>query len=419
MNTDNRQQHKEHVHDNQSNAPSDKTSRHSARPIEVDSHGQRQRKRQYISERDAELRKIKTEYPDRVKHITYKQPSQSKAGLRMLAITVLIVFLLFSLSLLAVFGIAAAIKNAQNPTDTEAQTADTTKAPSTDSSIETNSPDTNTDTPPEPPSVYASATESTALLTSEIESSNAIMINLQDLTILAQKGSEERIYPASMTKIMTLLVGIENMQSLDQKATVTKQTYDYCYTEGASVVGFLANEEVTVKDLLYGTILPSGADATMTLAECIAGSEEAFVRLMNAKASELGLKNTNFVNTSGLHHPEHYSTVHDIAIILKAAISNTECFKILSCNFYTTSQTPEHTNGIPLYSIVHSRISSIKSNDFTIIGGKTGFTPEAGQCLATYAIDSKSNEYIFVSANAPNRSVPVSDAEFAYSTYIE
>ncbi len=397
------------------------TQRHSAEPIEVDTRGQRQRTKQYENEKSAQINKIKTENPDYVRHKNYKQPHANKNGARSFIIITLGIFLFFSLSLLAVFGIALAVKNAREPHDTTAPTTEISDGMTngTDSSTATASPETGITPPPPPPSVYASATPSTVALGSKVGSSNAIMIDLNSFTILAQKGAESRIYPASMTKIMTLLVGVENMESLDQSATVTKHTVDYCYKEGASVVGFVANEQVVVKDLLYGTILPSGADATMTLAECIAGSEEAFVRLMNTKATELGLENTHFVNTSGLHHPDHYSTVHDIAIILKAAMSNETCFKILSADFYTTTQTAAHPHGIPLHSIVHMRTSSIKSNSFTIIGGKTGFTPEAGQCLATYAIAEDNREYIFVTANAADRNIPVKDAEYAYRTYIE
>ncbi len=335
------------------------------------------------------------------------------------------IFLFFATSLLAVFGIAVALKNASDPQDTSTGTGDDILGVQTDilSPTDTSAFESSKDPHPEPepdvPSIYASATPSTVDLTSEIGSANAIMIDLDSFTVIAQKGADDRIYPASMTKIMTLLVGVEHMQSLDQKAIVTKQTVDYCYNEGASIAYFKPDEEVTVQDLLYGTILPSGADATMTLAECIAGSEEGFVKLMNEKAAELGLENTHFANTSGLHHPDHYSTVHDIAIILKTAMSNETCFKILSANHYITSKTTQNPNGIPLDSIAHKRIADIKSSAFTIIGGKTGYTPEAGQCLATYAIAEDGKEYIFVSANAADRAIPVKDAQFAYTTYIE
>lgn len=404
---------------------------HRADPIEIDRHGQRQRKRQYQNQSNAEINRIKAENPDYVRHKQYTQPrvnsSASKTtiildfSVRTTFVLVFSIFLFFALSLLAVYGVATMVKNATVPPadtsnavvlETGNDTADTS-AGSNDASSEGGEEEA----PPPPEQIYASVTPSTVFFTTEIGSTNAIMIDLQSFTVVGEKRSDDKIYPASLTKIMTLLVAAENMQSLTQTATVSKHTVNYCYTEGASSVGFSANETVTMEDLLYGTILPSGADATMTLAECISGSEEAFVRLMNTKAAELKLANTHFVNTSGLHHPDHYSTVHDIALILKAAMQNEICFKVLTTSHYVTSQTKQHPNGIALYSIVHSRTSSIKSTKYTVVGGKTGFTPEAGQCLATFAITDDNREFIFVTASAADRATPVHDAEYAYTNY--
>ena len=387
----------------------------SAAPIEIDNRGQRQRRTQYINSSKAEIERIKNENPDYVRHKSYSQPRVTAHSKRNAFVLVFVIFLCFSLSLLAVYGIANLLK--EDTPVTETQGTDTNGS-STDTVSQTEQQTSDvSDTDEVIDSVYASVTPSTAELFGNVYSSNAILIDIKNNTILAQKSPDAKIYPASMTKIMTLLVAVENMSSLDQTATVTKQTTNYCYTEGASIAGFAANETVTVKDLLYGTILPSGADATMTLAECIAGSEAEFVKLMNKKAADLGLENTNFVNTSGLHHNDHYSTVHDISIILKTAIQNDICFKVLSASHYTTSSTEQHPNGIPLYSIVHSRTSSINLSDITIVGGKTGFTPEAGQCLATYAVTTDNKEYIFVSANGADKLQPVADAEYAYKTY--
>ena len=396
---------------------------HSADPVEVDLHGQRQRKRQYQKQANADINRIKAQNPDYVHHKNYTQPRANFSATRAAFVLVFSIFLFFALSLLAVYGIATAVKNATTPpADTSSNNAiietNDNAANSNAESGENNDSGDNTEDPPPPPEqIYASVTPSTVFFTNEVGSTNAILIDLQSFTIVGEKNSDDKIYPASLTKIMTLLVAVENMQSLTQTATVTKHTVDYCYTEGASAVGFSANETVTMEDLLYGTILPSGADATMTLAECISGSEEAFVRLMNTKAAELKLVNTHFVNTSGLHHPDHYSSAHDIALILKAAMQNEICFKVLTTSHYVTSQTTQHPNGIPLYSIVHSRVSSVKSSNFEIVGGKTGFTPEAGQCLATFAITEDNREFIFVSANATDKLIPVNDAKYAYTNY--
>ena len=155
----------------------------------------------------------------------------------------------------------------------------------------------------------------------------------------------------------------------------------------------------------------------MTLADCIAGSEAAFVELMNKKAEELGLTGTHFVNTSGLHDPDHYSTVHDIAVILRAAVDNDICYKVLTTSHYLTSKTEQSPEGIHLYSLVHTRLSGTKVDGLTIVGGKTGYTPEAGQCLATYAISDDNREFILVTANASDKKQPVSDAQYVYSNY--
>lgn len=406
---------------NEANRQTEASDRRSATPSPVDTRGQRKRTKQYINAHQAEIEKIKRENPDIIRHKNYSNSYQHKRRRNSLLILVLVVFLFFSLSLLAVYGVATMLKERSRPsitTDTPGDTTVTTDSSTTDSQAIESTADTTEQKPIVKP-VYAQITDHTKNLGANIISTNAILIELDTHTITAQKSANEKIFPASMTKIMTLLVAAENMTSLNQTATVTKQTTNYCYVEGASVVGFDPDETVTMEDLLYGTILPSGADATMTLAECIAGSEEKFVELMNKKAQDLGLNGTHFVNTSGLHHPDHYSTVHDIALILKAAMDNDICFKVLTSSHYVTSETTQHATGIPLYSIVHQRIALIKLNTVEVIGGKTGYTPEAGQCLATFAITQDGREFIFVSANAPagDKLQPARDAEYAYKTY--
>ncbi len=396
----------------------------SAAPRPVDTKGVRQRTRQYESKQNAEINRIRRENVDVMKHKSYQNSYASKRKRNARIILVLAIFLAFSLSLLVVWGIAVMVKGLPS-SDNDAVTtsyieennfpADDTE---TDTGVDTSIID---DDPPVTIPVYALPTNTTAEMGSELLSTNSILIDLNSHTIIAQKGGNSKIFPASMTKIMTLLVAVENAPSLDTLATVTKETVDYCYQEGASIAYFKANETVTIEDLLYGTILPSGADATMTLAQAIAGSEEGFVELMNQKALELGLTGTHFVNTSGLHDPNHYSTPHDIALILKAAMENNTCFRVLSAETYTTSITTQNPEGIKLSSIVHNRLAYTEIQGLEIVGGKTGFTPEAGQCLATYAASNDGkHEYILVTANAdPSKKMdPVKDAEYVYKTYV-
>ena len=176
-------------------------------------------------------------------------------------------------------------------------------------------------------------TAQTRRLGDEISSSYAVLIDLQSNTILAEKSSKTVINPASMTKILTLLVAAEHLNSLDDTFTITREITDYCYVNDCSVVGLDVGETVTVRELLYGTILSSGADAALGLAEAVAGSHEAFVELMNAKLAELGLAETaHFTNCVGLYDESHVCTVYDMAMILKAAMDNELCRQVLSAH---------------------------------------------------------------------------------------
>ena len=167
-----------------------------------------------------------------------------------------------------------------------------------------------------------SADADTVQLDDTIDSSYAVLIDEDSGTILAEKDSGARISPASMTKVLTLLVGAEYAAGhLDDTFTMTVDITDYCYVNKCSVVGLMVGETVPVRELLYGTILPSGADAALGLAVYVSGSQEAFVELMNQKLEELGVSGTaHFTNCVGLYDENHYCTVTDMALILRAAM---------------------------------------------------------------------------------------------------
>ena len=188
--------------------------------------------------------------------------------------------------------------------------------------------------------------------TSEIPTTNdagsAIIVNLKTHKVVAARNAEERFYPASTTKIMTLLVAQENIKSYDDTFTMTTDITDPLYVAEATVAGFLSGEVIKMTDLLYGTILPSGADAAVGLATKISGGEPQFVELMNKKVKELGLKNTHFTNATGLFDKDHYSSAYDTAVILETAIQNPICRKILSTYQYRSNPTNKHPDGIPM-----------------------------------------------------------------------
>lgn len=266
-------------------------------------------------------------------------------------------------------------------------------------------------------SLFAEYDDGTVSVASDIESDGVIFIDVTENRVVAQRNASKRLYPASTTKIMTLLTAVENITDLDDTFTMTYEITDPLYKAGASAAGFLSGEAVTMRDLLYGTILPSGADAAVGLAVKIAGSESAFVELMNKKAKELGLKDTHFVNVSGLYDPQHYSTAEDMAVILRATAENSLCREILSTYQYTTSATPQHPEGILLTSTLFSYMYGTEPDGAQIKGGKTGYTYESGYCIATFGESDTAKEYICVVMNCSSRWPAFYDQIKLYSYY--
>ena len=248
----------------------------------------------------------------------------------------------------------------------------------------------------------ARATEDTIQPGEDVISKHALLIDLENDTILAQRDAFAIINPASMTKILTVLVAAENIseEDLEDTFTITIDITDYSYRNDCSSVGFAENETVTVRDLFYGTILPSGADAALSLATYVAGSQEAFVALMNENLEELGLSETaHFTNCVGLYDEEHYCTIYDMAMILEAALDNELCREVLSAHTYTTSETQQHPEGITISNWFLRRIED-KDTGGEVVCGKTGYVVQSGNCAASYGIDNAGKEYICVTADS-------------------
>lgn len=244
--------------------------------------------------------------------------------------------------------------------------------------------------------------------TKEIPADNdcegAIIVNTATHTAVAARNPHKRLYPASTTKLMTLLVACDNIESYDDTFTMTLDITDPLYVAEASVAGFLNGEVISMTDLLYGLILPSGADAAVALTQKISGGETEFVKLMNAKAKELGLKDTRFANATGLFDKEQYTTAYDMAIILETALKNPICKKVISTYQYTTSKTEQHPEGIPLSATLFEYMYGTEPETATILGGKTGFVNESGYCIASYGTNNTTgNEYIVVTLKNSSR----------------
>ena len=234
---------------------------------------------------------------------------------------------------------------------------------------------------------------------SSLYSESAVLLDLDTGKIAAQKKSQEKIYPASLTKMMTVLLVLENGEDLDKQVRLSEDIFPDVYEEGIWMAGFLPGEHATVRDLLYGAMLPSGGECCKALAKEVAGSEEKFADLMNEKAEELGMKHTHFVNSTGLQDKKHYTTVKDLARLLEYAWKNGDFQAIFTKKSYTVPPTDGHPEGFTFYSLMFQEMEQSGITSDYILGGKTGYTSEAGLCLASVGT-AGDKTYALVTAKA-------------------
>lgn len=269
------------------------------------------------------------------------------------------------------------------------------------------------------PGYQAQSTDTTKAIAEDVISEYAILLDVSTGNIIAQRDAKTIINPASMTKILTVLVAAEQVTDWEDEFTITLEMTDYAYVNDCSSAGFLDGETVTIRDLFYGTVLPSGGDAAIALATYVAGSHEAFVELMNAKLEELGLSDTaHFTNCVGLYDKEHYCTVYDMAMILKAAVENDLCREVLSAHKYTTSMTENHPEGILISNWFLRRIED-KDTGGKVLCAKTGFVNQSGSCAASYGISNEGIPYICVTAKSSSSWKCIYDHVALYSKYTE
>ena len=263
----------------------------------------------------------------------------------------------------------------------------------------------------------ASVTDATKTLDLELYSENALLIDLESNTVLVQKNADARIYPASMTKVMTVLVAAEHIENWDETFTMTQSIIDPLFLADASMAGFVHGEEVSMTELLYGAVLPSGAEATQALAIVTAGSEEAFAALMNEKAQALGLKDTHFVDASGLHDENHYTTLSDMAIIMQAALDNPHCREVLTSVNHTSPATTQNPEGVAMTNRFLYRIRPQQTGNVDIQAAKTGYTAQAMNCCVSYGIMENGRAAICVTAHAWTGDYCIADHLALYGTY--
>ena len=233
-----------------------------------------------------------------------------------------------------------------------------------------------------------------------ISSKSALLMDRNSGQVLAQKSAHARCDPASLTKMMTVLLAIEACPDLDEAVTLPEDIFPALDAEDASMAGFQPGETVTVRDLLYGAMLPFGAECCETLARQVSGSEEAFVALMNQKAQELDMLNTHYANPTGLTAPDHKTTATDLAKLLCAALNNETFRTVFTTETYTSTATPQHPEGLTFSSTLLSQLNGDEIPNGKILGGKTGYTRAAGLCLASLA-EVNGREYILITLGAP------------------
>ena len=258
---------------------------------------------------------------------------------------------------------------------------------------------------------------------SSVVSQYVVLVDVDNGEIVSERKGGAVINPASMTKILTLLVAVEQLEEqdigLDETYKITDEITHYTYQHDCSVVGFSPKERVTVEDLLYGTILPSGADAVLGLCDLIAGGQDEFVALMNEKVEQLGLEDTaHFTNATGLYDEQHHCTPTDMAAILKAALLHEECRKVLDARTYTTSSTKQHPDGILISNWFLRRIED-KELPGDVSGAKTGFVKESGNCAASYLVTDDGRHYICVTGWSTSAWRCIYDHVDIYNAYVE
>lgn len=229
------------------------------------------------------------------------------------------------------------------------------------------------------------------------------LFNISDASVIYSKNAYERLYPASTTKVMTAIIAIEE-GNLSDVVTVTE---DSVITEaGASLCGIQPGDQITMEQLLYGLMMPSGNDAANAIAVHMSGSLDAFVEKMNERAKKLGATQTHFMNPSGLTDENHYTTAYDLYLMFNEALKLPLFREIIA----TPSYTADYRNaaGEPVSKTWkvgnwYQKGDRQPPDGISVLGGKTGTTQAAGYCLIMASDDSQGKEYISVVLKSDNR----------------
>ena len=247
--------------------------------------------------------------------------------------------------------------------------------------------------------------EQNHMIDEAITAPSVLLAGVDSNEVIFANNVYEQMYPASITKLLTALVTLK-YADLDDIATVSYNA-SHIPVAGAKLCGFAEGDRISVETLLGGLLVYSGNDAGIVLAEHIAGTEEAFVEMMNEEALALGAVDTHFTNSHGLHNDEHYTTVYDMYLVFRKLLDYETFLAFINLPEYTAAYRDAQGNPVSrefensnLY--ISGRVSA--PSGVTVIGGKTGTTSNAGYCLITYFRDGNGNGYIAEIFKASNQS---------------
>lgn len=229
--------------------------------------------------------------------------------------------------------------------------------------------------------------------------------NLATNSVVYAKNLFEKLYPASTTKILTAYIALKYCDDLDVSVTVSENAVDQA--SDSSVCNLKAGDVISMRDLLYGLMLRSGNDAAVAIAEYISGDVDSFVALMNEEAVAMGATRSHFVNPNGLPDENHYTTVYDMYLIFNKALENEVFVDLISTKSYDTAYTNaqgervEHT-----WENTNQYLTGATTapEGFTVVGGKTGTTGDAGYCLVLYSYNAANQPIISIVFKADGRS---------------
>ena len=243
----------------------------------------------------------------------------------------------------------------------------------------------------------------------------ALLIDMKSGKVLYSKNENQKMYPASITKIMTAILTLESGIDFSEIVTASEEAISPI-TNKHSHMGILVGENLTIENLIYGMLVYSANDAANVLAVRVGGSLDGFVQMMNDKAIELGAINTHFANPHGFHDDNHYTTASDIATIARYAMQNEIFREIVKTDMYTMEATNKYKETRYLSSTNHLISRRRQANYYykKAIGIKTGFTDESGYCLASAAVDGDT-ELLSVVLNCHN----IADDESGMFSFID